>query len=131
MSLNQTAERIDRKKTTFKRLVIQWEKVTNGLYETRDVFNTINDEEAENDNWLQGLREVYENKYFEQLRILFETDEKCTELYNDDWFWAEWTATDNCFYFVYGLTAANREEFLVNKHNRMIDAQEEEAKKND
>lgn len=109
----------------FKLMVKAWGNASDGIYELIQVNDRVF--ETEGNDLLDRLRIELDDEYFKIMRTIFMVDQDCSAITNDDWFWLEWDTSDNCFWFVYGLTAPDREDFKVNKHNRMIDEQEEAA----
>ena len=120
-----TAEIEERRLRDFKKLVTAWHKATDGMFEMQEHIVRVHGDDSKEVKLVE-MRHEFETEYLKAIAFLMNIDVEgdFPLLLNDDWFWAEWTATDNCFWFVYGLTAGAREDFFVNKHNRMIDATE-------
>ena len=100
---------IDQKKDMFKKLVVEWSTFTSSLYNTKELFDVIELEGEDNEDWLEGVDSLYRAAYFDKLKVLFEIPYDSEVLYAHEWFWLEWEPTDSCFYYIYGTTALERE----------------------
>ena len=94
-------------KVQFKQMVESWAKNIDSVYKMEELLNNLYS--TENIDRFESVRLEFENTYIKAMCKLFEVLEGNEDILNEDWFWAEWTATDECFYFVFGLTASARD----------------------
>ena len=104
-------ERLNETKQEFKRLVQAYNNTQERFYDLSkraiDVYVDLDDK------WKEHADECIRNLFFGQIQELFcLSDKQLPYLYQDEWFWAEWTGTDDCFYFVYGLATSIKERVV-------------------
>ena len=96
------------------------------MYEANEAMNTI-DNRSVVDEWYDEARDNLENEFFKVLRVVFRVADDDDSFYQDDWFWAEWEATDACFWFLYGCSSAARSDEQSLRWNEEQRQREEEV----
>ncbi len=113
---------LDKKRHEFKRLTQAFQTATEKAY---DMYRG-NEMEDEMEEAYTAAEEGLRNLYFIKIKEIMEIHPHSGVLYGPEWFWAEWTPTDSCFWYVYGVSAETRDlyasdkDYVDGKSNRQI-----------
>lgn len=110
----------------YKILVKAFEKMSNGLWELNAAFESTN-YNGEVDEWYDNTRESMENEFFIAIRAVFKVAADDNSFFQDDWFWAEWTDSDACFWFLYGCSSEARSDERSLRWNEEQNKKEQEV----
>ncbi len=95
-------EDLDLKYKRFQEIISGWVKTQEGLC-------TIVEEVASRED-VNQLRNEVDTLMLRLIRELFEISKDDYRILDDEWFWAEWDSTKECFYYIYGKTSNERIE---------------------
>ncbi len=95
-------EDLDLKYKRFQEIISGWVKTQEGLC-------TIVEEVASRED-VNQLRNEVDTLMLRLIRELFEISKDDYRILDDEWFWAEWDSTKECFYYIYGKTSNERVE---------------------
>ncbi len=93
---------LDLKYKRYQEIISGWTKAHEGLYKLAADITTRDD--------VDELRISIDTIMLELIRKLFEVKPDDHRLLDDEWFWAEWDSTKECFYYIYGKTSNERIE---------------------
>lgn len=95
------------KRKEFKLVIANWTEASKFMYKLAELANAVDaiDEPAMKVN----------NIMLAKVKEIMEIPQTDVTLYDDEWFWAEWTATDECFWYVLGKTQTVRQDAMLNK----------------
>jgi len=95
-------ENLDLKYKRFQEIISGWTKAHEGLCKMAEDIAVRED--------VDQLRNQVDTLMLGLIRKLFEVNKDDHRLLDDEWFWAEWDSTKECFYYVYGKTSNERLE---------------------
>jgi len=91
---------LDLKYKSFARIIKSWNQATEGICSLSNACNLEDEAEEE----IENIRHQIDDIMLTAVKKLMEIPVEDTTIYDDEWFWAEWDTSIECFYYVYGKT---------------------------
>jgi len=94
-------DNLDKKYIQFEKIITAWRIATEGICSLNSACKLDGNEEEAADE----LRHGVDNIMLTAIKRLMRISEEDVTIYDDEWFWAEWDTSKECFYYIYGKTS--------------------------
>ncbi len=93
---------LDIKYKRFQEIIYGWTRAQEGLCKMAEDIAAREDVDV--------IRNSVDTIMLKLIKELFEISKDDHRILDDEWFWAEWDSTKECFYYIYGKTSNERIE---------------------
>lgn len=113
--MNPRSDYMKEKEALFNRVITNWNKANEYIYGLEKLVSKEGD--GNSTMKTEKASEIINDVMLAKVKEIMEIPANDTTIYDDEWFWLEWTPTSECFWYVFGKTQNARQTLEHNNYD--------------